>query len=63
MAVQLFDDGEGARHERQHFVHPLGCFIAVDAEEGTKEPLVANLAPRTRIERATCPLGGGCSIH
>jgi len=25
--------------------------------------LVANLAPRTRIERATCPLGGGCSIH
>lgn len=21
------------------------------------------LAPRTRIERATCPLGGGCSIH
>ena len=21
------------------------------------------VAPRTRIERATCPLGGGCSIH
>lgn len=27
---------------------------------GRKE---ADLAPRTRIERATCPLGGGCSIH
>jgi hypothetical protein len=21
------------------------------------------VAPQTRIERATCPLGGGCSIH
>ncbi len=37
--VQLFDDGEVARHERQHFVDPLGCFIAIDIEEGTKEPL------------------------
>ncbi len=24
---------------------------------------LTGLAPRTRIERATCPLGGGCSIH
>src|SRR5260221_1555522 len=25
--------------------------------------LLNMLAPQTRIERATCPLGGGCSIH
>ena len=25
--------------------------------------ILSELAPRTRIERATCPLGGGCSIH
>ena len=27
------------------------------------EALKSRLAPRTRIERATYPLGGGCSIH
>ncbi len=27
------------------------------------EVVLGLLAPRTRIERATCPLGGGCSIH
>ncbi len=33
------------------------------AEQALHRRAVGGVAPRTRIERATCPLGGGCSIH
>ncbi len=40
---------EARRLSRSPAFQAAGCCVIV--------------APRTRIERATCPLGGGCSIH
>ena len=35
----------------------------IAALEDFKRKPLSRLAPRRRIERPTCPLGGGCSIH
>jgi hypothetical protein len=46
------------------FLREVCACIAPQQKRQTAGPRgQADMAPQTRIERATCPLGGGCSIH
>lgn len=70
----LFPAGRGCVRRNQGAAPPGGCTVAGldarkehipkgNASSWAKSLTHKGMAPPARIERATLPLGGGCSIH